>query len=48
MNQKSSLVQIPKSDPRALTSDNAVWVDKSRRESLTLLFIRFLAEQELC
>lgn len=26
----------------------AVWVDKSRRESLTLLFIRFLAEQELC
>lgn len=26
----------------------AVWPDKSRRESLTLLFVRFLAEQELC
>lgn len=26
----------------------AVWPDKSRRESLTLLFIRFLAEQGLC
>lgn len=26
----------------------AVWPDKSRRESLTLLFIRYLAEQGLC
>ena len=26
----------------------AVWPDKSRRESLTLLFVRFLAEQGLC
>lgn len=26
----------------------AVWPDKSRRESLTLLFVRYLAEQELC
>ncbi len=26
----------------------AVWPDKSRRESLTLLFVRFLAKQELC
>lgn len=26
----------------------AVWPDKSRRESLTLLFVRFLADQELC
>jgi len=26
----------------------AVWPDKSRRESLALLFIRFLAEQGLC
>lgn len=26
----------------------AVWADKSRRESLTLLFVRFLAEQGLC
>ena len=26
----------------------AVWADKSRRESLTLQFVRFLAEQELC
>lgn len=25
-----------------------VWSDKSRRESLSLLFVRFLAEQELC
>ncbi|MDA7425686.1 LysR family transcriptional regulator [Thalassococcus lentus] len=26
----------------------AVWPDKSRRESLTLLFVRYLAEQDLC
>lgn len=26
----------------------AVWPDKSRRESLTLLFVRYLAEQALC
>lgn len=26
----------------------AVWPDKSRRESLTLLFVRYLAEQGLC
>ena len=26
----------------------AVWPDKSRRESLTLLFVRFLADQGLC
>lgn len=26
----------------------AVWPDRSRRESLTLLFVRFLAEQGLC
>ncbi|MEO1537479.1 MAG: LysR family transcriptional regulator [Pseudomonadota bacterium] len=26
----------------------AVWPDKSRRESLTLLFVRFLAAQDLC
>ncbi|MEO0710425.1 MAG: LysR substrate-binding domain-containing protein, partial [Pseudomonadota bacterium] len=26
----------------------AVWPDKSRRESLTLLFVRFLATQGLC
>lgn len=26
----------------------AVWPDKSRRESLTLLFVRFLADQDLC
>lgn len=26
----------------------ALWPDKSRRESLTLLFVRFLAEQGLC
>ena len=26
----------------------AVWPDKSRRESLTQLFIRFLADQDLC
>lgn len=26
----------------------AVWPDTSRRENLTLLFVRFLAEQELC
>ncbi len=26
----------------------AVWLDKSRRESLTLLFVRFLADQGLC
>ena len=26
----------------------AVWPDKSRRESLTLLFVRFLAERRLC
>lgn len=26
----------------------AVWPDKSRRESLTLLFVRFLAERDLC
>lgn len=26
----------------------AVWSDKSRRESLTLTFVRFLAEQDLC
>lgn len=26
----------------------AVWPDKSRRESVTLLFVRFLAEQGLC
>jgi DNA-binding transcriptional LysR family regulator len=26
----------------------AIWPDKSRRESLTLLFVRFLAEQGLC
>jgi DNA-binding transcriptional LysR family regulator len=26
----------------------AVWPDKSRRESLTLLFVRFLAEEGLC
>ncbi|MEM9761799.1 MAG: LysR family transcriptional regulator [Pseudomonadota bacterium] len=26
----------------------AVWADKSRRESLTLLFVRFLAAQDLC
>lgn len=26
----------------------AVWPDKSRRENLTLLFVRFLAEQDLC
>lgn len=26
----------------------AVWPDNSRRESLTLMFVRYLAEQELC
>lgn len=26
----------------------AVWPDKSRRESLTLMFVRYLAEQNLC
>lgn len=26
----------------------AVWPDKSRRESLTLMFVRFLADQSLC
>jgi DNA-binding transcriptional LysR family regulator len=26
----------------------AVWPDKSRRESLTLLFVRYLADQGLC
>lgn len=26
----------------------AVWPDKSRRESLTLLFVRYLADQDLC
>lgn len=26
----------------------AVWPDKSRRESLTLLFVRYLAQQDLC
>ncbi|MGB7206950.1 MAG: LysR family transcriptional regulator [Anderseniella sp.] len=26
----------------------AIWADKSRRESLTLLFVRFLAEKGLC
>ncbi len=26
----------------------AVWPDKSRRESLTLLFVRYLAEREIC
>lgn len=27
---------------------HAVWPDKSRRESLTLLFVRFLAQRDLC